>query len=91
MLSRWSNWTATGLHMYSRQKIGWATSQKKNVSSPHGLWGLTWTPHGLHMESVGEGQVLVIPVIFWQTADPSWDSRIYIRKQHDKVEAQVRC
>ena len=26
-----SNWTPHGLHMDSGQKIGWATTQKKNV------------------------------------------------------------
>ena len=29
MLSRWSDWSPTGLHMDSRQKIGWATTRKK--------------------------------------------------------------
>ena len=29
MLSRWSNWSPTGLHMDSGQKIGWATTEKK--------------------------------------------------------------
>ena len=54
MLSRWSNWTPTGLHMDSRQKIDWATTRKKmsKVHMDSGDWP------GLHMESVGEGKVL---------------------------------
>ena len=44
MLSRWSNWSPTGLHMDSGQKIGWATTQNKMSK--------------VHMESVGEGKVL---------------------------------
>ena len=44
-----SNWTPHGLHMDSGQKIGWDTTQKKMSK--------------VHMESVGEGRVLSLPLI----------------------------
>jgi hypothetical protein len=73
MLSRWSdmeaNRTPHGLQMDSRQKIGWATTKEKIVSTPHGLRKSTWSPPGVQMESVAEGKVLEGSVIFKRESD----------------------
>ena len=57
MLSRRSNWSPTGLHMDSTwildKKLAGLPPKKKCLKS-------TWTPGiDLHMESVGEGKVLL--------------------------------
>ena len=65
--------------------LPFSTCQWVSHSLYEGMWPTPFSPL-LNLSSV----FLVLPVICWQTADPSWDGRIYTRNQHVKVEFQVK-